>query len=186
MFALPGAPVLFYGEEIGMAENLEIEGRMSVRSLMQWSDGENGGFSNAPPEKLCRPLIKTKKWGPAAINVRDQVRDTSSLLAWVERLIRQRREMPEIGFGTWSLLPTTDPAILALSYNWGQRRSIIVHNLASDRKNVSFNLDQKQGKIILIDRLGEGEIAMSKDGAVTLDLAGYGCRWLRVDAMPAP
>lgn len=64
MFSLPGAPVLFYGEEIGMAENLEIPGRLSVRSPMQWSDGPNGGFSEAPAEELCRPMVKGNKWGP--------------------------------------------------------------------------------------------------------------------------
>lgn len=116
MFALPGAPVLFYGEEIGMAENLEIEGRMSVRSLMQWSDRENGGFSAAASDTVCRPLMKSKKWGPSAINVRDQERDADSLLIWMEQLIRHRREMPEIAFGKWSFLPIADPAVLALSY----------------------------------------------------------------------
>lgn len=63
MFSLPGAPVLFYGEEIGMAENLEIEGRMSVRAPMQWSSRKNGGFSEAPTENLCRPVVKSKKGG---------------------------------------------------------------------------------------------------------------------------
>ncbi len=185
MFALPGAPVLFYGEEIGMAENLEIEGRMSVRSLMQWTDGENGGFSTAPADTLCRPLMKAKKWGPAAINVRDQERDTGSLLIWMQRLIRQRREMPEIAFGTWSLLPINDPAILALSYTWGERRSIIIHNLAASPKEVSFPLEQGQGKLAVVDRLGAGELAINKDGAVALGLEPYGCRWLKIETLPA-
>lgn len=120
MFALPGAPVLFYGEEIGMAENLANEGRMSVRSPMQWSDRKNGGFSEAASDALCRPLIRSKKWGPSAINVRDQERDGDSLLIWMEQLIRHRREMPEIAFGQWSLLPIADPAVLAMSYEWGE------------------------------------------------------------------
>jgi maltose alpha-D-glucosyltransferase/alpha-amylase len=181
MFALPGAPVLFYGEEIGMAENLEIEGRMSVRSLMQWSDRENGGFSEAPAKTLCRPLLKSKKWGPSAVNVRDQERDTGSLLAWMERLIRQRREMPEIGFGSWSLLPVSDPAILALSYQWGERRAIVIHNLAFDRKEVSFPLGQRQEKLILTARLGDADIVVRDDGTMTLSMAGYGCQWIRVE-----
>jgi maltose alpha-D-glucosyltransferase/alpha-amylase len=181
MFALPGAPVLFYGEEIGMAENLEIEGRMSVRSLMQWSDRENGGFSEAPAKTLCRPLLKSKKWGPPAVNVRDQERDTGSLLAWMERLIRQRREMPEIGFGSWSLLPVSDPAILALSYQWGERRAIVIHNLAFDRKEVSFPLGQGQEKLILTARLCGADIVVRDDGTMTLSMAGYGCQWIRVE-----
>jgi trehalose synthase len=178
MFALPGAPVLFYGEEIGMAENLEIEGRMSVRSLMQWSDRKNGGFSEAASDTLCRPLMKSKKWGPSAINVRDQERDGDSLLTWMEKLIRHRREMPEIAFGRWSILPIADPAVLALSYEWGDRKSIILHNLASEEKKVTFRLGSPRHKLSIVDRFGEGEIDIAMDGTVSLNLAGYGSKWL--------
>jgi maltose alpha-D-glucosyltransferase/alpha-amylase len=180
MFALPGAPVLFYGEEIGMAENLEIEGRMSVRSPMQWSERENGGFSEAPSDTLCRPLVKSKKWGPSAVNVRDQEQDPTSLLSWMERLIRLRRDTPEIAFGTWSFLPISDPAILALSYIWGERRSIIIHNLASEKKNITFNLEHGQDMPTLINFFGEGDMAVQKDGTVAVSLDCYGSRWLKV------
>ena len=179
MFALPGAPVLFYGEEIGMAENLAIDGRMSVRSLMQWSDRENGGFSDAAADQLCRPLIKSRKWGPSAINVTDQERDADSLLIWMEQLIRHRREMPEIAFGQWSFLPIPDPAVLALSYEWGDRKSIIIHNLAAEEKKVTFRLGSPRHKPSIVDRFGVGDIAIATDGTVSLDLAGYGYRWLK-------
>ena len=179
MFALPGAPVLFYGEEIGMAENLEIEGRMSVRSLMQWSDRKNGGFSEAASDRLCRPLIKSKKWGPSSINVRDQERDADSLLIWMEQLIRHRREMPEIAFGKWSFLPIADPAVLALSYEWGDRKSIIIHNLASIEKKVTFRLGSPPNKPSIVDRFGEGDVDVATDGMVSFNLAGYGYKWLK-------
>jgi trehalose synthase len=179
MFALPGAPVLFYGEEIGMAENLDIDGRMSVRSLMQWSDRENGGFSKAASDTLCRPLMKSKQWGPSAINVRHQERDANSLLKWMEQLIRHRRELPEIAFGKWSLLPIADPAVLALSYEWGDRKSIIIHNLASKEKKLTFRLESARRKPSIVDRFGEGDIDIATDGTVSLDLAGYGYRWLK-------
>jgi trehalose synthase len=180
MFALPGAPVLFYGEEIGMAENLEIEGRMSVRSPMQWSDRDNGGFSEAPSDALCRPLMRSKKWGPSAINVRAQERDGDSLLIWMEQLIRQRRETPEIAFGQWSLLPIADPAILALSYQWGERRSIVIHNLASTSKQISFQLEAQHDKRSIVEQLGEGDMDVEADGTASLSLASYGYRWLRL------
>lgn len=180
MFALPGAPVLFYGEEIGMAENLEIEGRMSVRSLMQWSDQPNGGFSEAAAETLCRPLLKAKKWGASSISVRAQERDPDSLLAWMTRLIRRRREMPEIAFGEWSLLPVADPAVLALSYAWGDRRSILLHNLSPDRKAFTVQLGQVPDRSVLVDRLGSEDIALQKDGTAALSLDGFGCRWLSI------
>jgi trehalose synthase len=179
-FALPGAPVLFYGEEIGMAENLAIPGRMSVRSPMQWSNEPNGGFSTAAPDKLRRPVVEGKKWGPAAINVADQQRDENSLLNWIERLIRRRRETPEIAFGEWSLVPVPEAAIFALRYAWGSRIVLVIHNLSAKPHRTSFKLEPAAGENGLIDLFGQGDFKQNKDGTVTVELDGYGCRWLRV------
>src|SRR5690606_11493283 len=118
----------------------EIEGRMSVRALMQWSGDRNGGFSEAPAEALWRPLIRSPKWGHKAINVRDQRSKDGSLLSWMKRLIQQRREMPEVTFGDWSFMPVPAPAVLALRYEWGQRKAIIIHNLSADKKKISLDL----------------------------------------------
>jgi trehalose synthase len=184
-FALPGAPVLFYGEEIGMAENLAIPGRMSVRAPMQWSNERNGGFSIAPPEALRRPVVEGKKWGPAAINVADQQRDPDSLLNWMERLIRRRRETPEIAFGAWSFVPVPEAAIFALRYEWGARTVLVIHNLGGKQARISFKLDSvgtrdsAGGWDGLIDLFGQGDFCLGKDGTVTVELGGYGCRWLR-------
>ncbi len=180
IFSLPGAPVLFYGEEIGMAENLQIPGRLSVRSPMQWSNEPNGGFSPASPEKLCRPVVAARKWGPGAVNVDLQNRDPQSLLNWMERLIRRRRETPEIVFGEWSLVPVPEPAILALRYDWNGQVAVILHNLSSKDQKVSFKLNQPLAKEGLIDLLGEGDFAVRKDGSAEVSLAGYGFRWLRL------
>ena len=182
-FALPGAPVLFYGEEIGMAENLAIAGRLSVRAPMQWANEVNGGFSTAPADKLCRPLVPGRTWGPAAINVADQLRDPGSLLSWMERLIRRRRETPEISFGEWTLLPVEEACVCAMRYDWGERTVIVAHNLADRKHQFSFGLEQRQGQskpVGLTDLFGDGEFALARDGTVTMTLSGYGCRWLRV------
>jgi len=106
VFSLPGTPVLFYGEEIGMGENLAIEGRMSVRAPMQWSADQHGGFSTAADPKALRRPMTEGAFGPAHVNVGAQRRDPESLLNWFERLIRRRRECPEIGFGKLTLLET--------------------------------------------------------------------------------
>ncbi len=180
VFALPGAPVLFYGEEIGMAENLAIPGRMSVRAPMQWLDERNGGFSTAPPDNLRRPIVEGRKWGAAAINVADQQRDPDSLLNWMERLIRRRRETPEIVFGAWSFLPVSEAAILALRYDWGTRVVLVIHNLGAKPQKAIFKLEPLVGGDNLADLFGEGEFRLDKDGTVTVELKGYGCRWLRV------
>src|SRR5690606_27675038 len=101
VFTLPGTPVIFYGEEIGMGENLDIEGRLSVRTPMQWSPEPNGGFSTADRRRLARP-IPDGDFGPDRVNVLDQRRESDSLLNWMERIMRRRRETPEFGWGTWS------------------------------------------------------------------------------------
>ncbi|MEY2533502.1 MAG: hypothetical protein QOF29_1412, partial [bacterium] len=117
-FSLPGTPVLFYGEEIGMGENLEVEGRMAVRTPMQWSAERNGGFSPADDAaRLRRPLPKGP-FGPEHVNVAAQRRDAGSLLNWFERLIRRRRECPELGFGTLQLLESGVPSVLAHRCDW--------------------------------------------------------------------
>jgi glycosidase len=179
-FSLPGAPVLFYGEEIGMAENLAIPGRMSVRAPMQWSDDPNGGFSTAPPDRLRRPVVEGRKWGPAAINVASQRREADSLLNWMERLIRRRRETPEIAFGSWSLVPVREAAILALRYDWGERTVLVIHNLGKKAQQIDFELDAAAGGDELIDLLGQGAFSIDKRGTVALELEAYGCRWLRL------
>ena len=107
MFSLPGTPVLFYGEEIGMAENLAIEGRYAVRSPMQWSDEPHAGFTTG--DEPCRPLPADGPFGYPEVNVARQRREPGSLLNWMERLIRRRRECPELGWGEWTLLPQDEP-----------------------------------------------------------------------------
>ena len=178
-FALPGAPVLFYGEEIGMSENLAIPGRMSVRSPMQWTSGPNGGFSSASPEALCRPVVKVQQWGPAAVNVADQQRDSGSLLKWMEQLIRRRRETPEVAFGSWTLLKTTEPEVLALRHDWGERSVVTVHNLGARSLRISFSVDQSS-PFALVTIFGNDGYAVGEDGMVSIKLAGYDHSWTRI------
>jgi len=108
LFSMPGTPVLFYGEEIGMGENLAVEGRFAVRTPMQWtSDPKGGGFSTADPATFPGPL-PTGAYGPEAVNVRDQLRDSGSLLAWIRTLIDGYRACPELAWGRYTVL---DPGV---------------------------------------------------------------------------
>ena len=183
IFALPGAPVLFYGEEIGMAENLDIPGRMSVRSPMQWTDEPGGGFSDA--ETLSRPVVKGK-WGPKAVNVATQEHDPDSLLNWTERLIRRRRETPEIAFGTWSFIPFPDAAIFALRYQWGERTVLLLHNLGPKPCSSECTPEGIAGWGELKRIFGEGSFEMSRDGSFGVTLPARGVMWLRVRQKQGP
>src|SRR5690606_18465706 len=140
VFSLPGTPVLFYGEEIGMAENLEVEGRLSVRTPMQWQDDSTGGFSTANPAGLVRPVVEGD-FGPKHVNVHDQRRDSDSFLNWMERVIRRRRETPEFGWGTPTVLETGHRSILAHRCDWRGVTVMAVHNFGSEKRTVRIDLD---------------------------------------------
>jgi maltose alpha-D-glucosyltransferase/alpha-amylase len=173
-FSLPGTPVLFYGEEIGMAENLAIEGRYSVRAPMQWSGEQQAGFTTAP--EACRPLVDQGPFGFREVNVARQRRDPESLLNWMERLIRRRRECPELGWGEPTVLDCDDAAVFAQSSHWDGSTVVAVHNLAGRAARARLELG---GDGALVDLFRDEEHAL-EGGTVTLDLPPYGGNWFRV------
>ena len=185
MFALPGAPVLFYGEEIGMAENLAIPGRMSVRSPMQWSREPTAASRTAPPERLLPPGGRGTALGPGGRQRRRPAAARSgSLLAWMERLARRRRAAPEIAFGDWSALPVPEAPVLALRYDWDAHTVVTLHNLAAKPCAATLRLQPAMGVAWarLADLFGRDVLAVGGgDGAVTIELEAYGHRWFRAE-----
>jgi trehalose synthase len=173
-FSLPGTPVLFYGEEIGMAENLAIEGRYSVRAPMQWSADPQAGFTTA--EEVVRPVVEDGRFGYREVNVTRQRRDTESLLNWMERLIRRRRECPELGWGEWALLDSGDPAVFAHRSDWEGSTIVAVHNLAGREARARLELG---GEGALVDLFHDDERELD-GGEVTIELPPYGAHWFRV------
>jgi hypothetical protein len=172
--------VLFYGEEIGMAENLAIEGRLSVRSPMQWSDEEHGGFSTvADAAALRRPVVDDERFGPAAVNVTRQRRDDGSLLNWFERLIRRRRECPEIGFGTLEMLDVGAASVFAHRCDWDGSTIVAVHELGGTEATVALALEEPADAEALVDLFSDEEHALDT-GRLELELEPHGFRWLRV------
>ena len=178
LFALRGTPVLFYGEEIGMGEQLGIPGRLSVRTPMQWTSGRNGGFSDAPTRRLTRPLVDGR-FGPLAVNVADQWRDPDSMLSWMERMIHIRRDCPEIGCGALELLDVGVSAVLACLMVDGEQRVLTVHNIGAEPCAVRPRLDDASRAI---DLLGRIDLAV-ESGQCEIVLGPYDYRWYRV--MPA-
>ena len=178
MFSLPGTPVLFYGEEIGMGENLAVPGRLAVRTPMQWTAGRNGGFSTAPARDLVSPLVRGR-FGPKQVNVEDQRGDPRSLHAFVRGLIRAYRECPELGWGDVTLLTCTEPSVLAHRCLWEDRATVAVHNLADRAVTAEVALPEGTGPHRLREPLGGSEVTTDRAGRFTVRLPRYGRLWLQ-------
>jgi trehalose synthase len=183
LFALPGTPVLFYGEEIGMGENPEAEGRLTVRTPMQWSRGNNAGFSDARARRLPGPVV-TGAYGPEFVNVVDQLNDPDSLLSFLQRLTRCYRSCPELGWGGYQVLDVADPAVLALRITLDEASIVTVHNFAPDPVVVDL-VPASAGTDDRLTDLFSGAVTELSDGRCSLPLDGYGHTWLRLAAPDA-
>ena len=156
-----------------MAENPEIEGRYSVRAPMQWSPERHGGFSTvSDAHELRRPPV-SGRFGPEGVNVGAQRRDRDSLLNWFERLIRRRRECPEIGFGELTVLEAGAPSVLAHRCDWEGSTVVAVHELAGEAAEVRLPVDDGAA---LVDLFADAEHPLP----ATLRLAPHAAHWFRV------
>ncbi|MCR2764407.1 alpha-amylase family protein [Microbacterium sp. zg.B48] len=179
LFSLPGTPVLFYGEEIGMGENIEIPGRGSVRTPMQWTDGKNGGFSHAARGRLVAP-IPGDGYAPAHINVQQQRNDDGSLLQFIRHLISRYRVSPEIGWGDLEILDHDGEGVLAHAVNSPVGRMVALHNFTEVPVRLRVRLGTVQEGTALIDLGGPTRMEVGPRGKVEIELAPFGHRWLRV------
>jgi maltose alpha-D-glucosyltransferase / alpha-amylase len=177
LFSLPGTPVLRYGEEIGMGENLRLKERDSVRTPMQWSADRNGGFSTA--DDLVRPAIAEGPYGYESVNVEQQRRDPSSLLRWLIRLIRLRTECPEIGWGECEVLSTRQPGVLALAFHWRGNTVVCVHNFEPAAKEVSLRV----GGGALANLMEVEELQADGRGVHRVRLEPHGYCWFRAGGL---
>jgi trehalose synthase len=173
--SLPGTPVIFYGDEIGMAEQLSLDGRMSVRTPMQWAPGPSGGFSSASPDRLVRPLADGA-FAPDAVNVAAQRRDPESLLAFLAKLVHRRREAPELGFGSSTLLENEPPALFAHRCDWQGSTVVAVHNLSDEPVGADLDLGEDVDGVDDLLELREHQV---DGGRLHVDLDAYGYLWLR-------
>jgi maltose alpha-D-glucosyltransferase/alpha-amylase len=180
LFTLPGTPLVRYGGEIGMGDDLSLPDRNSVRTVMQWSDEKNGGFSKAEPDKLTRPTIKGGEYGYEKVSVSSQQRDPNSLINWMERAIRVRKQCPELGWGEWAILETDEPAVFAHSCEWQGKTVIALHNLADKPCRVSLKANNYTH---LFDLFGDRQYDSLDGDLSSIPLEAYGYRWFRVNRM---
>jgi maltose alpha-D-glucosyltransferase/alpha-amylase len=180
LFSLPGTPVLRYGDEIGMGDNLRLRERMAIRTPMQWSAGHQAGFSSA--DRTVAPVIQRGVYSADNVNVEQQWRDPSSLLRWTSRLIRARKACPEIGWGTWDIVPTRPPNVLAIEYAWRGTSLVCLHNLAGHPVEVSLRPSTDE-RGILANVITDEISTAGRDGVHRIDLDAYDYRWYRVGGL---
>ncbi|MDT4990582.1 MAG: maltose alpha-D-glucosyltransferase / alpha-amylase [Actinoplanes sp.] len=182
-FSLRGTPVLRYGEEIGMGDDLALEGRDSIRTPMQWSLLANGGFSAAEPDQVVRPVVSTGAFAYDKVNVTSQRHDPRSLLSWFERMIRTLREAPEVGSGTCLHVDVPAPhGTLVHRADDVTGTMLFVHNLGDEDGTIdlsSLAAEAEYPNDVLADR-EYGELGTFDAVAI----GGYGYRWIRLKRYP--
>jgi maltose alpha-D-glucosyltransferase / alpha-amylase len=183
MFTLPGTPVVRYGDELGMGDDLKLPERKCARTPMQWSNEPHGGFTKSDKPHL--PVISGGPYGFEHVNAAIQRRHPESLLNWTERIIRMRKEVPEVGWGDFTVIRSRDPAVLLMRYDWRNNSVLFVHNLDAKPREIKFSvgLDDPKQNELLINLLAEDHSHAGKDGKHHLVIEAYGYRWYRVGGL---
>ncbi|MFP4394183.1 MAG: maltose alpha-D-glucosyltransferase [Anaerolineales bacterium] len=174
-----GSPVIYYGDEIGMGDDIWLEDRDGVRTPMQWSDAPNAGFSTAPEDELYEKVIDDETYGYQQVNVQAQLDDPDSLLNWMKRVIRVRKEHPAFGRGDLDLLAPDNPAILAYARTYLQEELVVVNNLSDAPQDVQLALPDNATSQLVDIFTGE-TIALDDTNTCTLHLDRYGYRWFKL------
>lgn len=177
LFSLPGTPMMQYGDEIGIGDNLRLPERECARTPMQWTTDRHGGFSRG--KRVVRPVIDDRTYGYQHVNVAAQRRDPQSLLNWTERIIRTRKECPEISWGNFEVLRTNVPEVLAVRYDWRNTCLLTLHNFSSAKQRVRVKVGTPRDGL-LVDVFDSHHSKAHNDGAHRIDMDGYAWRWFRV------
>ena len=184
LFTLPGTPVIRYGDEIGMGDDLSLPERNCARTPMQWSNEPRGGFTKS--DRPFLPVISGGPYGFEHVNAATQRRHPESLLNWTERIIRMRKEVPEIGWGNFQIVSSRDSAVLIIRYDWRNNSVLFVHNFDSKPREISFSVglsgeDVESGR--LLNLLSEDHSRGDREGRHRLVIEGYGYRWYRIGGL---
>ena len=179
LFSLPGTPMMQYGDEIGIGDDLRLPERECARTPMQWTADRHGGFSRA--RHVVRPVINDKVFGYRRVNVADQRRDPGSLLNWTERIIRARKECPEISWGNFEVLRTNAAEVLALRYDWRDTSLVTLHNFTGGKRAVTIRIDRPRDEL-LVEVFDGHHSRKHNDGTHHIQMDGYAWRWFRVGA----
>lgn len=172
LFALPSTPVMRYGDEISMGDNLMLKERLSVRTPMQWSIGRNRGFSSA--DTPVRPMVIDVPYRDA--NVTDEQGNQQSMLHWTQRMIQVRKQQAAISYGTWTIQPSNESSVIVLTYKWQQQTLITLHNFS--KKRVAVNLKEIPGA--RLQNIITRQTLPVSGNNYKVQAEGYGYYWYRV------
>ena len=182
MFTLPGTPVVRYGDELGMGDDLSLPERTCARTPMQWSDEPQAGFTKNP--RPSNKVIDKGPYGYEHINAAIQRRHSQSLLNWTERIIRMRKEVPEIGWGDYTILDVKDKAVLALRYDWRNNSALFLHNLHEQPREIVVPPSLSgENRNALVNLLAEEHSEADRNGRHRIVLEGFGYRWYRIGGL---
>jgi maltose alpha-D-glucosyltransferase/alpha-amylase len=176
LFSLPGSPVLYYGDEIAMGDNVYLGDRDGVRTPMQWTGDRNGGFSRADFAQLYAPPLMDPVYGYQAVNIEAQLRTPTSLLRWLRRFIALRKEHPVFGFGTYEPLAPSNPRIFAHVRRWEDDVMLCVHNLSRSAQAVELDLSEYEGRFP-VEMFGRSRFPRIGELPYLLTLAPRGFYW---------
>ncbi|HZD49120.1 MAG TPA: maltose alpha-D-glucosyltransferase, partial [Silvibacterium sp.] len=179
LFSFPGTPILYYGDEIGMGDNIELGDRNGVRTPMQWNSEKNAGFSLASPEKLYSPVISDPVYGYMAVNVEEQRENPSSLLQWTRNMIGLRKLFPVFGRGTFRILSSTNRKVLAYLRQYGRQTVLCVANISRSAQPVLLDLNEYEGRTP-VEMLGYVPFPKITEHPYVLTLSPYAFLWFEL------
>ncbi|MBN1246552.1 MAG: maltose alpha-D-glucosyltransferase [Anaerolineae bacterium] len=185
LLAFIGSPFLYYGDEIGMGDDIWLDDRNGVRTPMQWSDAPHAGFTSpdVPADQLVQPVIDDEVYGYKKVNVEAQEADDASLLNWTRKALGVRKQHPAFGRGTLQLLASDNRAVLAYLRAYGDEELLVIHNLAAEPQTVTLDLSAYQG-YHLADLFTGGTLDTPASAAWTVTLPRYGYFWLKLTPVP--
>ena len=184
VFTLPGTPIIYYGDEIGMGDNIHLGDRNGVRTPMHWTADRNAGFSKADSAKLFLPLVTDPVYGYQSINVDTQKQTPHSLLHWMRRMIAIRKRHKVFGRGALEFLAPSNEKILAYLRLYEEETVLLVHNLAESAQAVELNLARFKG-IVPVELFGDSRFPQIGDHPYVLSLGPYGSYWFSLPAVRA-
>lgn len=179
LFSLPGTPVLYYGDEIGMGDNVHLGDRDGVRTPMQWNVDRNAGFSHAHPHKLYLPLINDPEYQYSAVNVEVQQNNSSSLLWWMRKAINIRRRYQAFGRGDIQFLSPENAKVLAFTRSWGQEHLLVIANLSRHAQSVDLELPDFE-HYHPVEAFGQAAFPPISRGQNRFTIGPYGYYWFEL------